>query len=673
MASTQPEKKRKLLITSALPYANGDIHLGHLVEVIQTDIFVRFQKMRGHEAVYVCADDTHGTPIELTALKRGITPEQLIGEAWNSHARDYSRFAIDFDIFYSTNSEENRAYAELIYQRLREAELIVEKQIEQFYCEHDKRFLPDRFIVGACPQCGAQEQYGDVCETCGATYEPTELREPRCIICRNKPVIKQSVHFFVQLAKREQFLRDYVGKSGSLQDDMKNFVMGWIDQGLREWCISRDGPYFGFSIPGAENKFFYVWLDAPIGYISSTARWCADHGRTVEEFWNKDADAEVIHFIGKDIVYFHALFWPVMLDSAQFALPARIFVHGFLTVQGEKMSKTRGTFILARDYYEKVAHPSACEYLRFYYGAKLSSHTGDIDLNTEEFVNRVNTTLVNTIGNLHHRTFVFLDRYFDSRLPDVAWDVSIANETALRGEEIALHFEKVEYKAIIEKVHILGMLGNKYYQDSKPWELIKTDKNAAGAVMVTCANLIKALAVFLKPFVPDIVARIETQFGRSFVWEDCAFSARDMKLGRTEKLVSPLDISAFADLLGQTAPEGKPGAEEQSSGDQIAFEDFSRVKLRVGVVRAAETVRKAKKLLRLEVDDGERVRQIVAGIAQHYEPGRLIGKQVVFVANLKPAKLMGLVSEGMVLAAQSGDTLSLIAPDAAMQNGAQVS
>ncbi len=674
MSFDQPEStgnKRPLLVTSALPYANGDIHLGHLVEVVQTDMYVRFRKMLQDRVLYVCADDTHGTPIELSALKRKITPEQLIEEAWENHVRDYSAFSIGFDIFYSTNSPENREYAEFIYKKLRENGLIVSRKISQYYCEHDKRFLPDRFISGTCPKCGARDQYGDVCESCGATYETTDLVSPVCIICGSVPQIKESEHFFVSLDKREDFLRDFIGQGQVMQEDMSNFVMHWINEGLREWCISRDGPYFGFKIPETENKFFYVWLDAPIGYISSTAKWCKDNGMNVDEFWSRNSSGEVVHFIGKDIVYFHALFWPVMLQAAEFKLPSRIFVHGFLTVQGEKMSKSRGTFILARDYSEKIKHPHACEYLRFYYGAKLSNHAGDIDLNFEEFCNRVNTMLVNNIGNLHHRTFVFMDRYFQSTVPNSDWDQTIEQETENAAALIKQHFKNVEFKAAVEKIHALGSIGNKYYQDTKPWELVKSDMKAAEKVMVTCANLVKALAVFLKPIVPNLIKPVEEQFGKEFTWEDYHFSVKGMKLGKTEKLVQPIQLSEFDEIIkGMVTSQEKEDTQEVT---QIEIEDFAKVSLKVGTIVEAQKVKKSNKLLKLKIDDGQRKRQIISGIAQHYTPEQLINKEVVFVANLKPAKLMGEVSEGMVLAAQDEDRLVLIQPSGEIQPGAEVS
>jgi methionyl-tRNA synthetase len=550
-------RNRQILVTSALPYANGDIHLGHLLEAVQTDIFVRFNKLRGHDVLYVCADDTHGTPIELSALRLGITPEELVEKARENHIRDYSGYHIGFDIFYTTNSEENRHYAELIYENLRKNGLVVEREINQYFCEHDKRFLPDRFITGTCPRCKAQKQYGDVCEVCGSTYEPTELIDPRCGICSNTPQMRASTHIYVELAKREEFLREFIERPGVLQSDMKNFVKSWIDDGLREWCISRDGPYFGFKIPGTENKYFYVWMDAPIGYLSSTGRWCKDNGANVMDYWKKGTPTEIVHFIGKDIVYFHALFWPVMLDSSDFAVPSSIKIHGFLNIQGEKMSKSRGTFILAREYLEKVNHPQAAEFLRFYYGSKLSLTTADLDLNKDELINRVNTTLANNIGNLYHRAMVFCERYFEGEIPAVSWDKETASQVEAAAPEIAQWYENCEFKLVVEKVQSLGSVGNKYFQDTKPWELIKRgDKEAAGVVVVTCVNLIKALAVFLKPIVPHISGCVEKQFSINFKWDDYRFSLSGCKIGTVEKLVMPLE-SAHLDALFGAGAEGQ--------------------------------------------------------------------------------------------------------------------
>jgi len=544
------DEKKRILVTSALPYANGDIHLGHLLEAVQTDIYVRYHRLRGDDVLYVCADDTHGTPIEISALRQGITPEALIDRARENHVHDYAKYDISFDIYYTTNSEENRHYAELIYESLRNNGLVIEKEINQYYCEHDKRFLPDRFIVGTCPRCGAHKQYGDVCEVCGATYEPTEVVDPACGLCGEAPQLRSSKHIYVQLAKREDFLREFINRPGVLQADMRNFVKTWIEEGLKEWCISRDGPYFGFKIPGTENKFFYVWMDAPIGYLSSTAHYCAERGLDVMDYWKKGGPAEAVHFIGKDIVYFHALFWPVMLDSAGFAAPASVRVHGFLNVEGEKMSKSRGTFILAREYAEKVSHPQAAEFLRFYYGSKLSPTSADLDFGRDELMTRVNTALINNIGNLHNRSTVFCERYFYGMVPGAAWDPDIAALVEAAAADIAAWYESGDFKLVVERIQALGSVGNKYFQDRKPWESIKNgDKESAAAVIVTCINLIKALMVFLKPITPKICAVFESQIDAKLVWEDYKFSLSGHKVGQVDKLAIPLEAGHLRGLF----------------------------------------------------------------------------------------------------------------------------
>jgi methionyl-tRNA synthetase len=663
---------KKFLVTCALPYANSDLHLGHLLEAVQTDTFVRFQKLYGNQVAFVCADDTHGTPIELSALKRGILPEMLIAQARQDHMRDYAGFNIGFDIFYSTNSDENKKYAELIYDNLKKNDLVVEREISQFYCEHDKRFLPDRFITGTCPRCKAPNQYGDNCEKCSATYDPTEMIEPHCFICGSKPQLRTSKHLYVELDKCEQFLNDYLNTTGVLQDEMRNFVKTWIDEGLKPWCISRDGPYFGFKIPGTEDKYFYVWMDAPIGYVSSTEKWCKDNNRRVEEFWAPDSGTQVVHFIGKDIVYFHALFWPVMLKNSNLNLPSKIFVHGFLNVNGEKMSKSRGTFILAKDYLAKVNHPQAPEYLRFYFASKSMPNTADIDLNGSELLNKVNTTLANNIGNLHHRTFVFCERYFDRKIPDAPWDEAVGTVVEEAAKEIAGYYERGELKSVIEKVHALGSLGNKYYQDSQPWEMIKTNKNKAAEVMVTCANLIKALAVFLKPITPDMSARVERQLDAIFSWGDHAFSLRNKNLGTIEKLIKPFEEAELAPIFATS--EKVEDAKPLSEDGLIDIDTFKKVELKIAKVISAEKVEKSSKLLKLQVEIGKEKRQIVSGIANSYKPEELAGKNVVVVTNLKPAMLFGLKSEGMILAAQdSSGKLVLIQPEIAMGSGAKVS
>jgi methionyl-tRNA synthetase len=484
--------------------------------------------------------------------------------------------------------------------------------------------------------------------------------------------MKQSRHFYVQLKKCELFLQEYITGTDALQPDIRNFVTSWIDEGLKEWCISRDGPYFGFKIPDTENKFFYVWLDAPIGYISSTDRYCKDHGERVEDYWSSGSDTKVIHFIGKDIVYFHALFWPVMLKNAGFNLPSKIFVHGFLNIEGEKMSKSRGTFILAKDYLEKVKHPQAPEFLRFYFASKQMPNTGDVDLNKNELLTKTATTLANNIGNLHHRTLVFCDRYFEKKIPDAPWDESIATIVEEAGREIAAYYENSELKSVVEKIHALGSLGNKYYQDAAPWELMKTDPQKAASVMVTCVNLIKALAVFLKPITPEITGSIERQLGKALKWEDYIFSLQNKPLGVTDKIVKPFE-EADLDLVFAGATQSKVQQESANTPGLIDINHFKAVDLKIAVIKVAERVEKSSKLLKLQVEIGKETRQIIAGIAAHYKPEDIIGKQVVVVANLKPATLFGLTSEGMLLAAQnSGGELVLLHPEKPVTSGVKV-
>jgi methionyl-tRNA synthetase len=660
------------LVTGALPYANSDLHLGHLVEAVQTDVFVRFQKLLGNRAVYVCADDTHGTAIQINAMKNGITPEKLVADMWGRHQRDYAGFNIGFDIFYTTNSEENRYYAELIYKSLREKGLIEEKEISQYFCEKDGRFLPDRFIKGTCPSCGAADQYGDVCEVCGSTYDPTDLKSPVCITCGKTPVLKSSRHVFVQLEKCHDFLDKYVS-SGVLADEVRNFAKSWLSVKLHEWCISRDAPYFGFEIPGMPNKYFYVWLDAPIGYIASTKKWCGEHREKVESFWSKDADCSIVHFIGKDITYFHTLFWPVMLDSAGFKLPSKIFVHGFLTIAGEKMSKSRGTFILARDFLDKVKHPQAAEFLRFFFASKLSGSVNDFDLNAGEFLNRVNTVLANNIGNFHHRTVVFCERYFNGEVPDAPWEASFAEKVVEMGKSIADAYAKTDYKSVIEQVQELGDLGNKYYQDSKPWELLKTDQKAAAKVMMTCLNLFRSIAVFLKPITPDIVKKVEELFGAELSWKDHVFSLKPRKLGKTEKLVQPLELEQLDLLRGQGNATQAAAAPATGAPAELDITAVKALDLRVATVLSAEKIEKSDKLLKLQLDMGGASRQIVAGVAQSYSPESLVGRQVVVVANLKSAVVRGVKSDGMLLAALDKGALSVVLPDKPVAPGSKVS
>ena len=645
-----------ILITSALPYANGSIHLGHLVEYIQTDILVRFLKMTGQDAVYMCADDTHGTPIEVNARRAGITPEELIGRYYEEHQRDFADFDIAVDCFHSTNSEENRRHSEYIFEQLRQQGHIVVRPVAQYYCEPDGRFLPDRFIRGTCPnpKCRATDQYGDVCEVCGTTYNPTDLEEPRCAICGTTPVIRESDHYFFTLGEYESFLRDWIDTPGHVGPETRRFLESWLNEGLRDWDVSRDGPYFGFKIPGEENKYFYVWLDAPVGYIATTERFCRESGRDFDAYWH-NPDAKIYHIIGKDIVYFHTLFWPAMLKGAGYTLPSKVLVHGFLTVNGEKMSKTRGTFVNARTYLDHLDP----QYLRYYYAAKLNGSQDDLDLSLEDFIHRVNADLVNNIANLVSRVVPFVNRQFEGHIGHLSAEVQpLIDDIRSRIPRIREHYEHMEFNRAVQEVVAISDIGNKYLQDAAPWEVIKQDQQAAQAICTFAVNCCRTVANLIKPVLPRYAADVEAILqAPSVTFDDAAsFDLEDHAIGAFERLAERVDpkrveamIAASAeDLESQTSTE--PAVSVENLEPEITIDDFAKVDLRVATVIQAETVEGADKLLRLRVDIGSEERTVFAGIRESYEPDDLIGKQVIVVANLKPRKMRFGVSEGMILA-----------------------
>jgi methionyl-tRNA synthetase len=655
------------LITSALPYANGSIHLGHLVEYIQTDIFVRFLKLTGQDAVYMCADDTHGTPIEINARRAGITPEALISRYYAEHQRDFADFHIAFDCFYSTNSPENRRHSEYIFERLRQQGHIVTRPVEQYYCEQDARFLPDRFIRGTCPnpQCGATEQYGDVCEVCGTTYNPTDLQDPHCAICGTTPIIRESLHYFFTLSAYETFLRDWVCTPGRLQPETRRFIENWLDEGLRDWDVSRDGPYFGFKIPGEENKYFYVWLDAPVGYIATTEKFCRDTGRDFDAYWH-NPEAKIYHIIGKDIVYFHTLFWPAMLKGADYTLPSKVLVHGFLTVNGERMSKTRGTFINARTYLDHLDP----QYLRYYYAAKLNGQPEDLDLNLEDFVNRVNAELINKIANLVSRVVPFVTRQFAGRIGQLSPDVQpLIDDILSRIPRIRACYERLESNRAVQDIVAIAELANKYFQDAAPWDVCKQDQAAAQATCTFAVNCCRTVAALIKPILPRYAADVETILRIPPLQFDDAsrFDLQNHQVGPFQRLVERVEpqrveamVAASAENLGATAKTPSPVPVE-ALAPQISLEEFAKVDLRVATVLEATSVEGADKLLRLRVDIGSEQRTIFAGIRQSYRPEDLIGKQVIVVANLQPRKMRFGVSEGMLLAAGPDSTNVVVA------------
>ncbi|HEC16766.1 MAG TPA: methionine--tRNA ligase [Sedimenticola sp.] len=697
------DKPRKILVTSALPYANGPIHIGHLVEYIQTDIWVRFQKMRGHQCLYVCADDAHGTPIMLRARQEGIEPEELIRRIGEEHQRDFADFGIGFDNYHSTHSEENREYATLIYRRLRDKGHIASRTITQAYDPVEEMFLPDRFIKGECPKCGAADQYGDNCEACGASYSPSELKNPVSVVSGAKPVDKASEHYFFKLADFEAMLRDWT-KGGHLQPEVANKLDEWFEAGLQEWDISRDAPYFGFEIPDHPGKYFYVWLDAPIGYMASFKNLCNKQGPddaqgsanvtagrkpgvTFDAFWNRDSDAELYHFIGKDIIYFHALFWPAMLEGADFRTPTAIFAHGFLTVNGQKMSKSRGTFIKARTYLNHL-NP---EYLRYYFAAKLGSGVEDIDLNLEDFTQRVNSDLVGKVVNIASRCAGFIKKRFDGRLSAELPEPALFDEFIQAGELIADCYEKREFGRAAREIMALADRANQYIDEKKPW-VIAREEGKEQELHHVCSmgiNLFRLLIGYLRPILPATAEKSEAFLQvKPLTWEALATPLTGHAIAKFKPLmtrVEPKQIEAMLeasreDLASQDAKKTKPH-ETRTEGhlakdpiaDTIEFGDFAKVDLRVARIARAEQVEGADKLLRLTLDLGGETRNVFAGIKSAYAPEDLEGRLTVMVANLAPRKMRFGVSEGMVLAAgPGGKELFILEPHAGAEPGMKV-
>ncbi|MBI4966468.1 MAG: methionine--tRNA ligase [Desulfomonile tiedjei] len=650
----------KILITSALPYANGDIHIGHLVEYIQTDIYVRFLRLIGEDVIYLCASDAHGTPIEINAAKRGISPQQLVNEFHDRHKKDFARFEVGFDEFYTTDSPENRRHCETIYLRAKGKGHIVSREIEQFYCPNCQRFLPDRYIRGTCPKCGAADQYGDVCESCGATYRPTELIAARCAICGATPILRTSRHFFFRLVDFNEFLTQWTSEPGHLQDEVRAFVKTWIDQGLQDWDISRDGPYFGFKIPGEEDKFFYVWLDAPIGYIAATEHFCETlDGRSAAEYWlEPDSDVEIHHFIGKDIAYFHTLFWPAVLKAADYRIPTAVHVHGFLTVDSRKMSKSRGTFITARQFADFLSP----WYLRYYYATKLSDSIDDLDLNVEEFVNRTNAELVNNITNLISRTIGFLNKRLESKLGSIPKDTRhLVDEVLSLVRKTLEDYRGLRFSLATRHILAISDLANNYVQHAEPWALMKSDPERARNCLTFAVNCIKVITVLLKPILPSYCLRVEEILGLGELkWDHARFDMENTTIGTFEKLLDRLEPGSFEKLIEASreslrAAEAPPLPEAPDFKEEITIDDFAKMDLRAARIMTAETVEGSDKLLKLTVDLGRETRTVFAGIKGSYQPEDLVGKTVVVIANLKPRKMRFGLSQGMVLAAAGKD------------------
>ena len=681
-------KRRRILITSALPYANGPIHIGHLVEYIQTDIWSRFQKMRGHECWYVCADDAHGTPIMLRARQDNVTPEELIARVAIEHKADFAAFNVGFDNYHSTHSDENRHYESLIYARNRDAGHIIKRTITQAFDPVENMFLPDRFIKGECPKCGAPDQYGDNCEVCGASYSPAELKNPYSAVSGAKPVDKESDHYFFKLADFEEMLKSWT-RGGHLQPQIANKLDEWFEAGLQEWDISRDAPYFGFEMPDHPGKFFYVWLDAPIGYMASLQNLCdRTEGLEFDDFWRADSPAEVYHFIGKDIVYFHCLFWPAMLHGAQFRKPTAVFAHGFLTVDGQKMSKSRGTFIKARTYLDHLNS----EYLRYYFAAKLGAGVDDIDLNLEDFAQRVNSDLVGKVVNIASRCAGFIKKRFGGKLSSELDEPELFADFVTAGVSIAEAYEGREFSRVAREVMALADRANQWIDEKEPWVIAK-EEGRERELQDICSmglNLFRVLIGYLKPILPATTEAAEAFLKiEPLRWDELNVPLLDHQIAKFKPLmtrVDPKEIDAMIeaskeDLKTARAAPTSTAAQKTSdtplSKDPIAatieFPEFAKVDLRVARIAKAAPVKGADKLLQLTLDLGGETRNVFAGIKAAYSPEQLEGKLTVMVANLAPRKMRFGVSEGMVLAAgPGGKEIFILEPDAGAQPGMKV-
>ncbi len=674
--------KRRIVVTSALPYANGDIHLGHLVEYIQTDFWVRFQKLRGHECVYVCADDTHGTPIMIRARKEGITPEELIARSHAAHLKDFTDFQIAFDNYYSTNSPENRELSESIYLAAEKAGAITRKTTPQLYCEHCKMFLPDRFVKGVCPKCGADNQYGDSCDKCGSTYGAEELGAPKCTTCGSTPVVKDSEHLYFELEPQHEYLEKWI--PGHTTSDVSNKLLEWFKEPLRAWCISRDAPYFGFEIPGTEDKFFYVWVDAPIGYIASLKNWCDRQGKDWREYWN----SELYHFIGKDIIRFHCLFWPGMLHTAGIEGPDKVFVHGFLTVNGEKMSKSKGTFVNARTYLDNLP----ADALRYYYAAKLGGTVDDIDLNLADFVQRVNSDLVGKITNIASRGGQMLQKKLEGRLGALdAEGRALVEKCQAAAGTIAGYYEDRRFNQVVVEICRLADAANEYFDRREPWKTVKTDLEATRTTLTAALNAFRLVAIYLKPVLPAYADKAMALFGETeWTWETLGTVLENTVLGPYEYLASRIEMKQVDAMISaatvKPAESGEVAHESRASKNrdkapvavapplkpQIEFADFEKLDLRIATVKNCEVVPKSSKLLKFTLNVGALgERTVFSGIRQAYpDPAALIGKELLLVANLAPRKMSVGVSEGMIIfAGEPGANGGVLFPAAAAGAG----
>ena len=671
---------KKILVTCALPYANGSIHLGHMLEHIQADVWVRYQRMRGHEVHFICADDAHGTPIMLKAQQLGIEPEQMIAEMSQEHQKDFAGFGISYDNYHSTHSDENRVLSELIYGRLKENGFIKNRTISQLYDPEKGMFLPDRFVKGTCPKCKSADQYGDNCEVCGATYSPTELIEPKSVVSGATPELRDSEHYFFDLPEFSAMLQAWT-RSGALQEQVANKMQEWFESGLQQWDISRDAPYFGFEIPDAPGKYFYVWLDAPIGYMGSFKNLCDRRpDLSFDEFWKKDSTTELYHFIGKDIVYFHSLFWPAMLEGSGFRKPTNLFVHGYVTVNGAKMSKSRGTFIKAGTY---LNHLDA-DCLRYYYAAKLSSRIDDIDLNLEDFVQRVNADIVNKVVNLASRNAGFINKRFDGVLSDKLADEALYKTFVDAAESIAEAYASRESSRAIREIMALADLANRYVDEQAPWVVAKQEGRDADLQSICSMgiNLFRVLMTYLKPVLPSLTDRTEAFLDAELTWEGIGQPLLSHKVNPFKALFNRIELDKVSAMVDASKEDIAAEKSKTVTGpladapiqETITFDDFAKVDMRIALIKSADFVEGSDKLLRLQLDLGGETRQIFSGIRSAYpDPKLLEGRLTIMVANLAPRKMRFGVSEGMVMAAgPGGKELFLLSPDSGAQPGMQV-
>ncbi|MBE9548136.1 MAG: methionine--tRNA ligase [Proteobacteria bacterium] len=675
-------KQRKILVTSALPYANGSIHLGHMLEFIQTDIWARFQRNRGHEVWFAWADDAHGTPIMLRAQQENISAEELIEKMNHEHQQDFKGFNLSYDNFSSTHSDYNREMVANIYGRLKDAGYISTRTITQLYDEEEGMFLPDRFIRGTCPKCGTEDQYGDNCESCGSHYAPTDLIEPRSVVSGSRPVLRESEHYFFKLAAFEDELKEWLN-SGALQSEVVNKLAEWFEDGLRDWDISRDAPYFGFEIPDAPGKFFYVWVDAPMGYASSFRELCDREDLDFDEWWGADSKTELYHFIGKDIVYFHTLFWPAELSGAGMRKPTAVYAHGFLTVDGAKMSKSRGTFIQARTYLDHL-NP---DYLRYYFAAKLSNGLADIDLNLEDFAQRVNSDLVGKVVNIASRTAGFINKRFDGRLTDSLPDQDLYATFIQESENIAADFESRNFQSAVRRIMAMADHANRYIDEHKPWQMIKEEGREAEvqAVCTQGLNMFRVLVTWLSPVIPATTELAAEFLGVSVNdWYAIEQPLLGHKINPFKPLLTRVDPDKIAAMVEASKENLQVTAETNSIdtsnmpeieplADEINIDQFMALDLRVAKIISAETVEGADKLLCLKLDIGNQQRQVFAGIKAAYKPEELVDRLTIMVANLKPRKMRFGLSEGMVLAAgPGGSEIYILSPDSGATPGQRI-